>query len=160
MLSGNWKGITRKLENLQNDLEEKLEQTVAQAAEHVESVATGHLRNQDLSWPPLSEAYLRQKLRAKGRGSRRFSEKILIRTGTYLQSITSYVEKLAAFVGVKRGVAREADGTDVVDLASVHEHGAPSQNIPARPLWKPTFEEVKDHVVNMFRKGIKEILRS
>jgi len=159
MLHGNWSGVIRKLETMERELDAELRQTTAQAAQLVESTAVGHLRNQDLGWTGLKAAYLARKKTARGKGSRSLSEKILIATGTYFQSITSYVEGLVAFVGVKRGVAREADGTDVLNLARIHEEGAPNANIPARPLWKPTFDECKPKVVRMFANALKEVLR-
>lgn len=158
-LTGNWNKTIRKLRNFQIELEQKLYQTTAAAAEYVESVAVGHLRNQDLPWQPLKESYSRRKKSAKGKGSRRLSEKILIATGTYFQSISTYVDGLNAFVGIKRGVAREADGTDVVNIARVHEKGYEAGGIPKRPLWEPTFQETKPKIIQMYRKALQELLR-
>jgi len=155
-LKGNWNKTIKKLNNFQKELEMKLEQTLTQAAADVESVAIGHLKNQDLGWTALKPAYLRKKLRGKGRGGRRLSKKILIATGTYFQNITSYVEGLTAFIGVKRGVAREKDGTDIVDIALVHENPITSPN-PKRPLWKPTFDETKPEVMKKFKQALHEV---
>ncbi len=156
-MKGNWKRVIKKLQNFQKDLEVKLLQTTEQAAEYVESVAVGHLKNQDLGWAPLKKAYLDRKLSTQSKRGRSLSGRILIATGTYFQSITSYVEGLHAFVGVKRGVAREKDGTDIVDLAMVHEAPITSP-IPARPLWKPTFEETKPKVMGMFKRALREVM--
>lgn len=158
-LRGDWDGLIRRLQNFQHDLEIELGKTVKQTALLVESVATGHLRDQDLPWASLKSAYLERKKRGKGKASRSLSEKILIATGTYFQSITSYVEGLTAFVGVKRGVAREEDGTDVLELARIHEQGAPNANIPERSLWKPTFDEVRPEIVRMFKNAVRRILK-
>lgn len=160
MLHGNWSGVIRKFDNFQSDLEETLRDTVAQSGEYVESTVLGHLKNQDLGWPPLKPAYLRHKLVGKGKASRSLSEKILIATATYFNSITTYLENFIAFIGVKRGVAREADGTDVLNLAEVHEFGAPRASIPARPLWKPSFDECQNKITKMFRTALKKLLRS
>jgi len=160
MLHGNWSGLTRKLENFQNDLEDTLRETIAQSGEYVESTVLGHLKNQDLNWEPLKLAYLQRKLRGKGKASRSLSEKILIATGTYFQSITTYIERFTAFIGVKRGVAKEADGTDILNLAEVHEFGAPAANIPARPLWKPTFDECQPKILQMFKSALRQLLRT
>lgn len=156
-LKGPWKRVIKKLNNLQKDLETELKKTLAQAAEEVESVAVGHLRNQDLGWKPLTKAYEDRKRRVKGKGSRALSEKILIATGTYFQSITSYIEGFNAFIGVKRGVAREKDGTDIVDIANIHESKEKRTKIPRRPLWEPTFEETKPEVIKMFKKTLREV---
>jgi hypothetical protein len=163
MLKGNWSGVTRKLEGFQKELTEGMRESTAQSAALVESTVLGHLKHQDLGWQSLSPAYLKQKLTKKGRGSRRLSEKILIATATYFQSITtsfSTIDKgLKAFVGVKRGVAREKDGTDVVDIASVHEFGSPKNNIPARPLWQPTLKETEPKIKKIFEEKLKDLLQ-
>jgi hypothetical protein len=159
MLHGNWTGVIRKLESFQSELNRELAKVTTQVAEFVESKATSHLKNQDLGWQPLSPAYLRWKLSHRGRGSRRLSEKILIATGTYFQSITSYIESpTSAFIGVKRGVAREADGSDVIDIASIHESREPRTRIPRRPLWEPTYNETKPEIVKMFRDKLHDIM--
>lgn len=157
--SGNWDRVIRRLQNFQRELDAKMYQAVAQSAEYVKSTAVGHLKDQDLGWQALKSRYLARKKRVKGRGSRSLPEKILIATGTYFQSITSYIEGLTAFIGVKRGVAREADGTDILDIARVHEEGAPQANIPARKLWEPTFEETKPEIIKRFKQALQEVLR-
>ena len=159
MLYGNWSGVTRKLENFQQELTDNMKDATAQSAALVESTVLGHLKNQDLPWQSLKPAYLRWKLHHKGRGSRRLSEKTLIATGTYFQSITSYIDGLKAFVGIKRGVAREKDGTDVVNIAAVHESGSPKNNIPARPLWEPTFKETEPKIKKLFQDKLKDLLK-
>jgi len=159
MLYGNWSNLIRKLDQFQSELDDLIKQALIQSGEYVESTAVKHLKNQDLPWQPLTPRYLARKLRYKAKGSRTLSEKILIATGTYFQSITTYIEGLIAFVGVKRGVAREEDGTDVVNIAIVHELGAPNANIPARPLWKPTLEECKNEIIERFKKALIRLLR-
>ncbi len=154
---GNWKRVIKKLENFQKDLEAKLLQTTEQAAMLVEDTAVGHLKNQDLGWTPLKKAYLDRKKKTQRESGRSLSDKILIATATYFQSIASYVDGLKAFIGVKRGVAREKDGkTDVVDIAAVHEEPITSP-VPKRALWKPTFEETKPEIVKMYKQGLHEV---
>lgn len=99
----------------------------------VEAIAVAHLSSQDLNWVPLKPATLAAKLR---RGE---SEKILIATSSYFQSITSYVIGDTAYAGVKKGI-RNSKGEIISDIAILLEYGG--GNIPARPLWQPTFKEV------------------
>lgn len=121
-----------------------------------EKKAVLHLRNQDLNWKPLSERYRKRKTgersrtRNDGGRDRRFkkmSEKILIATSSYLQAITSWVQKETAYIGVKRGV-KNKDGQEIGNIAKIHEYGSIARNIPARPLWKPTFEEMQSEIKN------------
>jgi hypothetical protein len=154
---GNWKRVIKKLETFQEALEAKLLQTTEQAAMLVEDTALGHLKNQDLGWAPLTGPYLRKKKRTQKQAGKSLSEKILIATATYFRSIASYVDGLKAFIGVKRGVAREKDGgTDVVDIAAVHEEPITSP-VPKRALWKPTFEETKPEVLKMYKQALHEV---
>jgi hypothetical protein len=97
-----------------------------------EKIAKQHISSQDLPWAPLSQEY------KAGKKKHGFSEKILVRTSTYFQSITAWSEGLSGYAGVKKGV-REPDGEEVADIAKIHEYG--SSKHPARPLWQPTFEE-------------------
>ena len=159
-LRGNWKGIIKKLGSLEKVAVQKIRQAVGEAGEEVEAIVVKNLEEQRLPWRPLKPSYKRRKMRIKGKGGKRLSEKILIATGTYLENITTAVsiDGLSVFVGVIRGNARYEDGTDVVDIAAIHEYGAPSRNIPARPLWKPSFEEAKESVTGIFKEKLREIL--
>jgi hypothetical protein len=89
---------------------------------------------QDLGWTPLKAKTVAQKLR-EGK-----SELILIATSSYFQSITSWVKEDTAYAGVRKGI-KGKDGQQIDAVAAVHEYGSPTKNIPARPLWKPTFDE-------------------
>lgn len=161
MLHGNWTGVTRKLENFKKELQSNMKSATTESAALVESAVRGHLENQDLPWQNLSPAYLKQKLTKKGRASRSLSKKILIATGTYFQSITTHITDngLKAFIGVRRGVAREKDRTNIVNIAAVHESGCPKNNIPKRPLWQPTFDETEPKIKKIYQQKLKELLR-
>jgi len=156
---GNWDRVIRKFQTLQRDMEQALCEATIEAANLVEGTVIGHLKNQDLGWQPLTEAYLKRKKSGKKRGSRRLSGKTLIATRTYFQSITSEVDGMQGFVGVKRGVAREADGTDVFNIAMVHEHGSSDGRIPARELWAPTILECRSQVADIYRRKAEGVLR-
>lgn len=57
-------------------------------------------------------------------------------------------------VGVHADEGVSADGTPVALIASVHEYGAPSRNIPARPYLRPTFEAHHDRYAKLIRGAI------
>lgn len=96
---------------------------------HIEGQAKRYMSTQTLDWEPLKAATIRAKVR-EGE-----SEKILIATSTYFQSITSWVREGTAYAGVKRKVKSE-DGEEVADIARIHEYGL--GNNPERELWKPS----------------------
>jgi hypothetical protein len=46
-----------------------------------------------------------------------------------------------ALIGVKRSVMAKDGTTELANIAAIHEFGAMSVNIRARPLWRPSLDE-------------------
>lgn len=140
--TGNWGGIGRLISTLPQELEAAKRLSLRRWSLKAESLAKGHMSAQDLGWTPLKAKTVARKLR-EGK-----SELILIATSSYFQAITSWVDNDKALVGVKKGT-RGKDGQLLDVVARTHEFGAPSKNIPARPLWTPTYNEtMKWHKAN------------
>lgn len=130
--TGDWGKLNNLINRLPAIMSSTKQEGLAKTGLKAESIAVKHLRNQDLGWQGLKGDTLKQKLR-KGQ-----SNKTLIATTDYMQSITSFVKKDTAFAGVvKNSMTRQ--GRRMVSVAAVHEFG--NDNIPARPLWRPTFKE-------------------
>ena len=94
-----------------------------------------------------------------GKSAKQSSEKILVDTATYRNSISAFVT--SAFSG-EVGVARNevsANGENLVNIAVIHEDGSRDGRIPARKLWEPTAEEVEEQVVNNYMNAGKRALR-
>lgn len=102
-----------------------------------EAIVVDNMDNLQSEWQDLSASYLAYKVK-KGH-----SDKILHRTTTYRQSITSWVDNDTVFVGVKR-TARNKEGEVIANIAAVMEFGSKKRNIPARPLYKPSLQELED----------------
>lgn len=83
-------------------------------------------------WAPLQESTAKRKLTKK---IPRGYHPILQVTGNLRQSFAPFADNDTAGVG-----ARASRG---VDYAAVHEEGAPSRNIPARPMLPPEKDAVK-----------------
>jgi hypothetical protein len=120
------------INNLSNDIEKSNDLMLKRIALKAEQMAKDHLQKQDLGWEALKPSTLKQKIR-KG-----LSEKTLIATSSYFQSITSFNDKNAAYAGVKR-TARNKEGQELANIAKIQEYGSKVRNIPARPLWQPVF---------------------
>lgn len=77
------------------------------------------------------------------------SEKTLVDTSTYLQSITSEVDrtKMIAYAGVKR-TKKYSNGENVANIAEIHEYGSKARNIPARPVWRPVSKSVQKWLID------------
>lgn len=144
--TGDWEKVTKLVANLSAEMQKAREISLKRFGLKVEGLAVGHISKQDLDWKPLKAATISAKVR-KG-----MSENILVETSDYFQAITSYVKDETAYAGVKKE-AKNRDGDIIHNIAAVHEYGSRSGNIPARPLWKPSFDEgIKWH----FQKNLPE----
>lgn len=148
--------VNNAINNLSRDIQKINLIEMQRIGLQAEKKAVMHLRNQDLNWKPLSERYKKRKTGERsrtrkdgGQGKRlkKLSDKILIATSSYLQAITSWATKDVAYVGVKRGV-KNADGQEIGNIAKIHEYGSIARNIPARPLWKPVYDEMQKEIRN------------
>lgn len=142
-MNGDWDKI-RMLTNQQtNAIKESNKKALIKVGLKAERVATLFLRNQSLGWPALKKETLKEKIKRGG------SEKILIDTSTYLQSITSkLVSDSKVFAGVlRKNKVKYKNSQDVVNVAIIHEFGSKVRNIPPRPLWRPTFVQVKTWIL-------------
>jgi hypothetical protein len=131
------KQMRQFMRQFRDDINRVNNRSIQRVGLRMEAEAAKHLANQDLGWAPLSPRYLARKEKAGQ------SDKILIKTSTYLQSITSTVERGRVFAGVNKE-AREADGQLVADIARVLEFGSLKRGIPPRPLWSVVLAETAD----------------
>lgn len=152
-LTGDWKGATLTLKNLNNSIRSSGRQALKKAGLYAEGQAKRHLSAQDLPWRPLKPETVAQNIR-KGE-----STNILTATSTYFQNITSFVSGDVAFAGVRRTV-KTRDGDILADIARVLEYGSRIRNIEARPLWKPVRNETKIYLKRnqIFQKLLKRKL--
>lgn len=95
-----------------------------------------------MGWDPLSPQYAARKEKEG------LSPDILRATNQMYSNITTVQESsFEGAVGVKRGVKTDG-GDEVTDIALIHEQPEDDGTvIPARKLWKPTFEELKPGIV-------------
>jgi len=102
--------------------------------------------SQRYKWVPLSQKYLEWKRRT-GRDSR-----ILVATREYVESIRIVRNEVGSWHESEKVVFYEVGLPDIIHLesglpirklAAIHEFGVPSRRIPARPLWRPVWEEFK-----------------
>ncbi len=93
-----------------------------------------------LGWKELSKRTLANKRDSK------YPTSILRMTGLYYRSIMIWSDTItgATYLGIKPRTyypTKGASGLTVNQVAKVLENGSPDRNIPARPLWKPTFKQ-------------------
>ncbi|WP_291726174.1 hypothetical protein [Bernardetia sp.] len=154
---GDFGKVNKVFENLNQNLIKAEKNILARIASKAEQLAVDRIKSQPSEWKRLSPAYLKRKLggswgriRKDGKRDRRFknrSEKILISSSTYINSITSNVSNsLVAYAGVPKN-AKYDNGESVAKIAAIHEYGSTKRNIPARPVWLPVKNQVRNYIL-------------
>lgn len=120
-------------------------------------------------WPPLSPRYVKAMAG---------DDRIYYKTGQYEESIGVHRENMyysgsgafarpRYFVGLPPGVMKiparfksRRRPISLIRVAQILEQGAPSMNIPPRPLWKPLFDAAggKERIKVFARNAIKRQL--
>lgn len=155
--TGDFGKANKLLSNFVENVTKAEKNILAKVALKAEQLAVERIKSQPSEWKRLNPAYLKRKLgiaggrlRKDGKKDRRFknkSEKILIASSTYINSITSNVSSsLVAYAGVPKS-ARYEDGQSVAKIAAVHEYGSTKKNIPARPVWMVVKNQMESYIL-------------
>jgi len=153
-LTGDWAKGLRALDNLANKVKDQTGKKIAQGVKKVERKVLDHMDKQDLDWDELSPAYAKRK-----EEKRQSPDKLRASNQMYSNITTHQADDFTGAVGVKRGVKNQ-DGEDITDVAIIHEQpDNDGKKIPARKLWEPTFDEVKDELPQGVAAGIRELIR-
>jgi len=138
MLTGDWGKLQTTLDKLANQFTGEMSKHVGKGIKTIETRVLSHVDKQDLDWEPLTEAY------AKRKDKEGLDPDILRATNRMYSNITTkQIDAFRGMTGVRRGVKTD-EGDDVIDIAMIHEQpNDDGSKIPARKLWKPTYEEVK-----------------
>jgi hypothetical protein len=147
-LSGDWSRLKQVLNQAAPKMKAESRRTIGRQLHKIEAKVLGHIDKQDLEWDELSPAYAASKAKKK------LSPDILRATNQMYSNITTAQEgSFSGAVGVKRGV-KSKDGEELTDIALIHEQPEDDgTKIPARKLWKPTFDEMKTGILKEL-KGI------
>lgn len=140
-LTGDWKKLISSLEHAGKDLGANMSKGISRSLGKIERKVLDHIDRQDLGWDELSEPYAKRKKKAG------LDPDTLRATNQMYENITTdRPDAFTGAVGVTRGV-KTKDGEDITEIALIHEQpDDDGVKIPARKLWKPVFEEVKDDV--------------
>lgn len=93
-----------------------------------------------IGWAPLSSSYADYKSRLG-----KDPNNLLVLTKLYYNSITIWNKNGIYYVGVKHGIRypdRSNGGLTVGQVAKILEVGSIARNLPARPLWGPSFRQL------------------
>lgn len=74
-----------------------------------------------------------------------------------LESISKEFDGMMAQIGFPSGKKYE-DGTNVAEVAAIHEYGAPKAKIDARPFFRPAIKKHHDEWVDVLKDKIPDVL--
>jgi len=98
-------------------------------AKEITAEAKSIIENQSYRWRPLTDQYLRRKIKQG------YDRRILIRTKEYVDSISWGVTGGRVWAGIPALKIHQGSGMPIAKLARIHEFG--TKTVPARPLWRP-----------------------
>lgn len=139
-LSGDWIKAKLLLSSLPSSVKEGSENGRRAAANQLKRIVRRNIRNNgsSLGWVPLSSSYKKKK------ASKGFSpDRIYYASGTYYNNIKIWEKGDRIYVGLKGRVKSNSSPNRLTigKIARILEYGSPSRNIPARPLWAPSFKQ-------------------
>jgi hypothetical protein len=153
-LTGDWDRLKQILKQASPNLKRESRRTLGRCLKKIEAKVLSHIDRQDLNWAELNEKYAAQKAR-KGLSP----DTLRASNVMYGNITTNQPDDFSGAVGVKRGV-RDGNGQDVTDIALIHEQpDDDGTKIPARKLWKPTFEEMKPGLARELQGIAIEVFR-
>lgn len=151
LLYGDWEKALKVFSKFGDVVLDGARLGMKQGALMTEAALVGHIEKQDLGWRELSKSYAAYKKR------KNLSNLTWVATSTTLNSITTDIQKDSAFVGVLR-TAPGKDG-NAVNIAATIEYGSEKRNIKARPLFRPTWQEMEPKVNERIMKGAEKALK-
>lgn len=146
--TGNWGEINRQFKNLPREVNSSIVWGQRKAAEKLVKIVKAHINNQDLGWAARSPRTTPNDPR------------VLVDMGEYYDSISAWRKYGVYYAGVPRD-KYNSKGTRISEYALINELG--SGDIPARPLWGPSFEElggphgVRDIVMQAIYRKLREL---
>lgn len=144
---GEWTRAGIALKFLSTEIAKRSEKQLMEDAKEIKDKLVGHIDSQDLGWKALSEDTIRQK----------GNSKIYVESGYLRDNLdVRRVKGDTVFIGASFG-KKHPSGVQFSDLMNFHEYGTSS--IPARPLIRPTWEEVEPQVRKNWEDMLKRIFR-
>lgn len=140
-LFGDWQRCERLFLGIDNSIRLGSRAGQKSAAKRLLRIVRKNIRENggSIGWPSLSESYQKRKA-ASGYSPNR----MLYMTGLYYRSIMIWDRGGRYYVGVKPRIYNPKSGghLTVGKIARILEHGSHIMNLPARPLWRPSFRQM------------------
>lgn len=148
VLFGDWEKAFRRLNGMGALGDRNMEMAMRRNAVDLRDSMVATIDMSGPGWVPLKPATIKRKK----------SSKPLIQYGDLRQSINvKPIVRGYLFVGVPRAAIRKhgQKGESLVNIAMVHEYGAPKAHIPARSVVFRTFRERMDALRARYREAAK-----
>lgn len=157
-LMGGWDVVGRTFNEMQRTIDKVGDEPMKQCAEAYLEKLKSKMAGQEFPWTPLSASYVAYK-KKKGLDSR-----MLIATGEYLEKLKVGKSKgtskgASLFVGADPSDIHTPSGLSMEKIAGIMEYGSSNGNIPARPHFRPTWEEMRPVCRNMWLKVGRDFCR-
>ena len=151
-MTGDWNRAGIHLRNIAVKLRPSFEAKFYEDGQMVLEKIKGHIYSQDLSWTPLSD----RTVELKGGDTTIYIETGQLANGLVVRRVKSSIKGSTIYVGASPWKKHEG-GMSMSDLMIWLEYG--TDKIPARPLIRPTYEEVKDLLERSWQELFKDIVK-
>lgn len=111
----------------------------------------GHIDSQDLNWTPLSD----MTIRLKNGNDTIYVDTGFLKENLKVRKVRAPSNGVSYFIGADAWTTHPS-GLKFSDLMIYLEYGTAS--IPARPLIRPTFDELEDIIKNHWKQCLKDLL--
>lgn len=112
-----------------------------------------HIDSQDLNWTPLSK----QTIRLKNGDETIYVETGFLKDNIKVRKIKSPKNGVTYFIGADAWTKHSPSGLKFSDLMIYLEYG--TANIPARPLIRPTLEELENTIKKHWEQCLKDLVK-
>lgn len=151
-LFGDWEKVGHWFSEAEKTFDEFGEEPMKECAELYMEKLVENIESQSLSFAPLTQAYLNRKI-ALG-----LDKRTLIATSNYVSSIEirstgSIGGRMSMFVGPSEGT--HVSGLPMNAIAAIHEYGTSDGRIPARPHYRPTWEQTRNECRNIWLRHFR-----
>lgn len=152
-LYGDWDTVGRWFTEAESTFDKFGDEPMKECAELFYERLISNIESQAFSWKPLNQMYLNRK-KILGLDSR-----TLIATSNYISGIEIKEEgsvggRLGVYVGPSPDKTH-VSGLSMNVIGGIHEYGTSDGRIPARPHYRPTWEEVRNDCRNIWLKHFR-----
>ena len=153
-LTGDWNRAGVFMQNLAVKLKPAFEAQIWEDGQFVLETMRGHIDKQDLSWTPLAE----RTVELKGGDTTIYVETGALKNGLTVRRVKSSARGSTIFIGASPWKTHKESGLKFSDLMIYLEYG--TRKIPARPLIRPTWEEMRDVIKNNMKAIGQDIINA